>query len=60
MFFNFYLAESYKIANNSATAEVREKNKHSLETLDFWKFFHVCLTKFENYQIYLNEISHRF
>ncbi len=28
MFCNFYLVKSHKIANNSATTEAREKNKH--------------------------------
>jgi hypothetical protein len=38
-----------------------DKNKHRFgirNILDF--FFDVCLTEFENYQILLNKISHRF
>jgi hypothetical protein len=31
-----------------------------LESLEFLKFSDVCLTKFENYQILLHKISHRF
>ncbi len=49
-----------KIANNSATTEAREKICADLETLEFQKYSDVCLTKFENYQILLNKISHRF
>jgi hypothetical protein len=59
MFCNFYLAESHKIANNSATTEAREKISTDLESLELKKF-DVCLTKFEYYEIYLNKISHRF
>ncbi len=33
-----------------------EKNKRT----EFWKFFNVRLTKFQNNQILLNKISHRF
>jgi hypothetical protein len=51
---NFYLVKSHKIANNSATTEGREKISTDL------KFFGICLTKFENYQILPNKISHRF
>ncbi len=28
VFCNFYLVQNHKIANNSATSEAREKNKH--------------------------------
>ncbi len=28
MFWNFYLVKNHKIANNSATTEASEKNKH--------------------------------
>jgi len=60
MFCNFYLVKNHKIANNSATTEAREKTSTYLESLEFKKFFDVCLTKFENYPILLNKISHRF
>jgi hypothetical protein len=60
LFCNFYLVKIYKIANHSATTEAREKISTYLESLEFYKFFDVCLTKFENYQILLNKISHRF
>jgi hypothetical protein len=33
MFCNFYLTKNYKIANNSATTEAREKIKHIFEIL---------------------------
>jgi hypothetical protein len=57
MFCNFYLVKSHKIAKKSATAE--EKISTDLEFLELKKI-DVCLTKFENYQILLNKISHRF
>jgi hypothetical protein len=44
-------------ANHSVTTQAREKISTYLESL---KFFDVCLAKFENYQILLNKISHRF
>jgi hypothetical protein len=34
-FCNFYLVKSHKIANNSATAEAREKISTDLESLEF-------------------------
>jgi hypothetical protein len=58
MFYNFYLVKNHKIANKSATTEAREKISTDLESLEFWKYFAACLTKFENYQILLNKISH--
>jgi hypothetical protein len=58
MFCNFYLARSHKIANNAATGEAREKISTDLESLEFKKN-DVGLTKFENYLIVLNKISHR-
>ncbi len=59
MFWNFYLVKNDKIANdnNSVNTQAREKIRTYLESL---KFFDVCLTKFENYQILLNKICHRF
>ncbi len=53
MFCNFYLVKHYKIANNSAAIEAREKISTDLKSLEFYKNFDVCLTKFENYQILL-------
>ncbi len=41
--------KNYKIANNSAATEAREKISTYLESLEFQNFFDVCLTKFENY-----------
>jgi hypothetical protein len=57
---NFYLVKNNKIVNSSATTEAREKISAYLESLEFQKFFDACLTKFENYQILRNKISHRF
>ncbi len=59
MFHNFYLVKSHKIANYSVTTEAREKISIDLESVEFY-IFYVCLTKFENYHILLNKISHRF
>jgi hypothetical protein len=55
MFCNFYLVKNRKIADNSATTEAREKICAYLESLEFWKHFDACLTKFENNQILLNK-----
>jgi hypothetical protein len=38
-FGNFYLVTSHKIANNLATTEAREKNKHRLEILSVLDIF---------------------
>jgi hypothetical protein len=59
IFCNFYLVKNHKIADNSATTEAREKICTYLESLEFSKFVGVRLTKFENYQILHNKISHR-
>jgi hypothetical protein len=50
--------KNHKIANNSATGEGGEKISTLLECLEFLKYFGVCLTKFEKYQILLSKISH--
>jgi hypothetical protein len=60
MFNNFYLVKKHKIADNSTTTEAGEKISPYLELLEFQKLFDACLTKFENGQILLNKISHRF
>jgi hypothetical protein len=60
MFCNFYLVKNHKIADNAATTEAREKISTYLESVEFKKNFDPCLTKFENYQILPNHISHRF
>ncbi len=60
MFCNFYLVKNNKIADNSVNTEAREKICTYLESLEFHNFFDACLTKFENDQILLNKISHRF
>jgi hypothetical protein len=51
MFCNFYIVKNHKNAYNSAIAESREKISTYLESLEFQKFFGVCLTKFENKQL---------
>jgi hypothetical protein len=55
-----YLVKIHKIANNSATTEAGEKNKHRFWICRILEIFDVCLSKFENYQISHNKISHRF
>ncbi len=35
VFCNFYLVQNYKIANNLATTEAREKLSKDLESLEF-------------------------
>ena len=41
---NFYLVKNHKIANNSATIEAREKNKHIFGILGILeKMMYVCL-----------------
>ncbi len=60
MFWNFYLVKIDKIANNSVTTQGREKNEHIFEIIRILKLFDACLTKFENYQILLHKISHRY
>jgi hypothetical protein len=60
MFCNFYLAKSYKIANNSATTEASKKISTDLESLEVKNFFDAYLTKFEKHPFLLNKISHRF
>jgi hypothetical protein len=52
--------KNYKAANNSATTEARENISRDLESLVFHKNLDACLTKFENHQILLIKISHRF
>jgi hypothetical protein len=37
MFCNIFLVKSHKIANNSATTEVREKISTDLESVEFYK-----------------------
>jgi hypothetical protein len=60
MFYNFYLVKKHKIAKNSTTTIARENISTHLESLEFWKFFDIRLTKFKNNQILLNKISRRF
>jgi hypothetical protein len=48
MFYNFQLVKNHKIAENSAITKAREKLSTDLESLEFYKFFDVCFTKFKN------------
>ncbi len=43
MFRNFYLVKSHKIADNSATAEAREKKSTDLESLEFVMYAYLNL-----------------
>ncbi len=61
MFCNFYLVKNHKIAKkNSTTIKASTKISTYLESLEFYNFFGVCLTKFKSNQILFNKISHRF
>jgi hypothetical protein len=42
------------------TTKDREQMRTDLESLDFYKFFDVCLNKFNNNPIFKNIISDRF
>ncbi len=59
MFCNFYLVKNKKIAKYLTIAKAREKISTDLESLEFKKFFDVCLTYIKN-QILLNKISQKF
>jgi hypothetical protein len=58
-FSDFYLVENHKIANNSTDTKTREKISRDLKSLEFWKFFDVCMTKFKNNQFLFYKISQR-
>jgi hypothetical protein len=60
MFCGFYLVKNLKIVINSTTTKAREKIDTDLESLEFYNFFDVCLTKSKNNQILLIEISRIF
>ncbi len=55
---DFFKEKNHKIANNSTTTKGIEKNNHRLRNLRILEIFGVCLTKFRNNKILLNEISH--
>jgi hypothetical protein len=57
---NFYLLKNHKIANNSTNAKSRVKIIKDSESLEFFKLFGGCSTKFKNNQILLNKMNHRF
>ncbi len=56
MFCNIHLGKSRKIAKNSARAKAKEKISTDLKSLEFYKFYDVCLNKFDNSQILQNKI----
>jgi hypothetical protein len=57
MFNNSYSVKIHKIVNYLATTEGKEKISTDIETLEFYKTFNVCLTKFERNQILPNKIN---
>ncbi len=60
MFCNFYLEKNHNIAYNSTTTHDREKKERILILRICEIFLDIFFTKFKNYHIYLNKISHRF
>jgi hypothetical protein len=60
MFCNFYLVKSYKISNNSATTEARERIYRRFGISRILEILKIGLTKFENYQIYLIKLATDF
>ncbi len=60
MFCDFYLVKIHKIAKNSTTTKAREKISTDLESLEFQKYFDVCLMKFKNNQILLIKLATDF
>jgi hypothetical protein len=60
MLSNFNLVKNHKIAYNSETTEGTEKIRTYLESLEFYKNYDLCLTKFDSYLVLLDKISHRF
>jgi len=43
--------KSHKVVDKSAATEAREKVSVDLDSLEFWNFFDMCMTKFEKVQI---------
>jgi hypothetical protein len=60
MFCKFYFVKNHKIASNSVNTEAGEKISADLESFEFLKKIVVRLTKYENYQILIHKIGHRF
>ncbi len=58
MFFNFYEMQNHKIANNSTTTQARKNT--DLDSLEFLKYFDVCLAKFKNDPTLFNKIGCQF
>jgi len=52
------LVKNHKIVNNSTTTKAIEKISKDLKSVKL-EVFDVCLTKFKNSQILLNNISHQ-
>jgi hypothetical protein len=57
---DFYLLKIAKLLITQQPLKDREKIGTYLESSKFWKFFDVSLAKFENNQILLYKISHKF
>ncbi len=55
---HFLFTKSHKIVKILKTTKAREKIRTYLESLEFLKFFDVCLTKFKNNPIFINKITH--
>ncbi len=49
--------KNHKIADKSASTDAREKNKH-VRGLEFYQYYGVFLTKFENTPSLFNKFSH--
>jgi hypothetical protein len=47
---NIYSVKNHKIAKISTPTKAREKISTDLESLEFYNFFDVCLTKFKKKQ----------
>jgi hypothetical protein len=48
MFCNFYFVKNHKIAKSTTTIRARHKISTDLESLEFYEFFDVSLTKLKN------------
>jgi hypothetical protein len=51
--------QNHKIANNSTTIQAREKNT-DLDSLEFLKYFDVCLAKSTNDPTLFDKIGYQF
>ncbi len=60
MFSNFYFVKNDTIANNSATTEAKEKNKHRFGILRISDILDICFSEIKNSKILLYKICHLF